>query len=40
MTTPVLQVSDLQVTYYTDAGRIKAVDGVNLELNAGIAWHF
>src|SRR5512142_300607 len=37
MTTPspVLQVSDLRVTYYTDAGRTKAVDGVNLVLNAG-----
>ena len=33
--TPVLQVSDLRVTYYTDSGRTKAVDGVNLTLYAG-----
>ncbi len=32
---PVLQVSDLRVTYYTDAGRTRAVDGVNLTLYAG-----
>lgn len=31
----VLQVNDLQVTYYTDAGRAKALDGVSLTLNAG-----
>jgi peptide/nickel transport system ATP-binding protein len=31
----VLQVSDLRVTYYTDSGRTKAVDGVNLTLYAG-----
>ncbi len=35
MTSAVLQVSDLRVTYYTDSGRTKAVDGVNLTLYAG-----
>lgn len=33
--TPVLQVKNLQVTYYTDAGRARALDGVDLTLNAG-----
>jgi peptide/nickel transport system ATP-binding protein len=33
--TPVLQVNNLQVSYYTDAGRARALDGVNLTLNAG-----
>ncbi|MFL5804957.1 MAG: ABC transporter ATP-binding protein [Roseiflexaceae bacterium] len=32
---PVLQVENLQVTYYTDAGRARALDGVSLTLNAG-----
>jgi peptide/nickel transport system ATP-binding protein len=32
---PVLQVVDLQVTYYTDAGRARALDGVSVSLNAG-----
>ena len=32
---PVLQVVDLQVSYYTDAGRATALDGVNLSLAAG-----
>jgi peptide/nickel transport system ATP-binding protein len=32
---PVLQVIDLQVTYYTDAGRARALDGVSLTLEAG-----
>jgi peptide/nickel transport system ATP-binding protein len=32
---PVLQIEDLHVTYYTDAGRAKALDGVTLSLNAG-----
>ncbi len=32
---PVLKVVDLEVSYYTDAGRAKALDQVNLELNAG-----
>jgi peptide/nickel transport system ATP-binding protein len=33
--TPVLQVNNLQVTYYTDAGRARALDNVSFELNAG-----
>jgi peptide/nickel transport system ATP-binding protein len=32
---PVLQVIDLRVTYYTDAGRATALDGVNITLAAG-----
>jgi len=32
---PVLQVVNLQVTYYTDAGRARALDGVSLELIPG-----
>ena len=32
---PVLQVNNLQVTYYTDAGRARALDGVSLALVAG-----
>jgi len=32
---PVLQVRDLQVSYYTDSGRARALDGVTLELNPG-----
>lgn len=32
---PVLQVNNLQVSYYTDAGRARALDGVNLTLKAG-----
>jgi len=32
---PVLQVVDLHVTYYTDAGRAKALDGVTLSLYPG-----
>ncbi len=35
MTNPVLQVIDLQVTYYTDSGRAKALDNVSFTLNAG-----
>jgi len=31
----VLRVTDLEVSYYTDAGRAKALDGVNLTLDAG-----
>ena len=34
-TQPVLKIVDLQVTYYTDSGRAKALDNVNLTLNAG-----
>ena len=33
--TPVLQVNNLQVSYYTDAGRARALDGVDLTLAAG-----
>jgi len=33
--TPVLQVNNLQVSYYTDAGRARALDGVTLALAAG-----
>jgi len=32
---PVLQIRDLQVSYYTDAGRARALDGVTLDLNPG-----
>jgi peptide/nickel transport system ATP-binding protein len=32
---PVLRLNNLQVSYYTDAGRARALDGVSLELNAG-----
>ena len=32
---PVLNVVDLEVSYYTDSGRAKALDRVNLKLNAG-----
>lgn len=32
---PVLRVVDLEVSYYTDAGRAKALDGVSLTLNQG-----
>src|SRR5512134_1487793 len=32
---PVLQVKNLQVSYYTDAGRARALDGASLILNAG-----
>lgn len=32
---PVLRVHNLQVTYYTDSGRAKALDDVTLSLNAG-----
>jgi peptide/nickel transport system ATP-binding protein len=31
---PVLEIVDLQVSYYTDAGRATALDGVSLTLNA------
>lgn len=31
----VLQIKDLHVSYYTDAGRAHALDGVSLNLNAG-----
>jgi peptide/nickel transport system ATP-binding protein len=32
---PVLQITNLQVSYYTDAGRATALDGVSLTLNEG-----
>jgi len=32
---PILRVSNLEVTYYTDAGRAKALDNVSFTLNAG-----
>ena len=35
MSSPTLQVVDLQVTYYVDAGRAKALDNVSFILNAG-----
>ena len=33
--TPVLRVENLEVTYYTDLGRAKALDDVSFTLNAG-----
>lgn len=33
--TPVLEIKNLQVTYYTDAGRARALDGVSLALLPG-----
>jgi peptide/nickel transport system ATP-binding protein len=35
VTEPVLTVNNLQVSYYTDAGRARALDGVSLTLDAG-----
>ena len=32
---PVLRVQNLEVTYYTDAGRAKALDDVSFTLGAG-----
>jgi len=32
---PVLKIVDLQVSYYTDSGRARALDGVSLTLDAG-----
>jgi peptide/nickel transport system ATP-binding protein len=32
---PVLEINNLHVSYYTDAGRAKALDGVSLSLTAG-----
>lgn len=34
-TDPVLKIEDLRVSYYTDAGRAIALDGMTLSLNAG-----
>ena len=31
----VLQIKELHVSYYTDAGRAQALDGVSLNLKAG-----
>jgi peptide/nickel transport system ATP-binding protein len=36
MSNPVLQINDLQVSYYTDAGRALALDRVSLALEPGI----
>ncbi|MFZ9857137.1 MAG: ABC transporter ATP-binding protein [Roseiflexaceae bacterium] len=33
--TPILQIRDLQVSYYTDLGRATALNKVNLDLNSG-----
>ena len=33
--TVILQIKNLKVSYYTDAGRARALDGVNLTLSAG-----
>jgi peptide/nickel transport system ATP-binding protein len=33
--TPILQIRDLQVSYYTDLGRATALNSINLDLNAG-----
>ena len=35
ISSPVLQINNLQVSYYTDAGRARALDGVYMNLNAG-----
>jgi len=32
---PILQIKDLQVSYYTDAGRAQALAGISLDLSAG-----
>ena len=32
---PILEISDLSVAYRTPGGDVRAVDGVNLTLNAG-----
>lgn len=34
-TKPVLEVTDLQVSYYTDSGRARALDGVSFDLHPG-----
>lgn len=36
MSAPILSVNDLRVYYYTDAGAVKAVDGVTLEVARGM----
>ena len=35
MSEPILQINDLKVYYYVEAGAVKAVDGVTLELQPG-----
>lgn len=35
---PVLRVIDLQVTYYTDSGRVRALDGASFTLNPIEKW--
>ncbi len=35
MSTPILELQDLRVYYYVDAGAVKAVDGVSLSLERG-----
>ena len=35
MSEPILQINDLKVYYYVEAGAVKAVDGINLELQPG-----
>lgn len=35
---PTLRVSNLRVTYYTDAGRVTAVNEVSFALAPGSAW--
>ncbi|MCD6519260.1 MAG: ABC transporter ATP-binding protein [Anaerolineae bacterium] len=36
MSAPILQVKDLRVYYHTEAGAVKAVDGVSFDLESGI----
>ena len=36
MSTPILQIKDLRVYYHVEAGAVKAVDGVSLDLEAGV----
>ena len=35
MSEPLLRVEDLRTYFYTDAGIVRAVDGVSFEVNAG-----
>ena len=36
MSAPILSVQDLRVYYYTEAGAVKAVDGVTLDVARGM----